>query len=106
MGWCRPSDEALPNRLDNTISINEYFIVPKTHNDKPGLLQNVGTSNVLQTLAIMLTSVKFDHDVPFKADKIENEISEGMLSAEFAIFQLSAFEVLPQFVLGIRRRVA
>ena len=84
------------NRLQNTLKIVEYVIVPETQHDETRRLEKLRSSRIPVGSFHMLTSIDFNDDTAIKTNEIEDVVAKWMLATELAVFELTALETSPK----------
>ena len=103
MDW---ATQRLPNRLENTVHVIKYLIVPESQHAKPGLLQKDRTFSICFNVFSVLTAVQLDNESPFQTNEVEDVIPERVLTPEFAVAKLPSTKTTPEVSLGFGRRSA
>jgi len=76
------------NSLEHSVCISKDVIVPETQNAKSATPQ-IGITNLVACIVGVLASIRFDDKPVFETDEINDPRSNGNLSAEFRIGELS-----------------
>lgn len=84
------------NRLQNTLQIAEYVIVPEAQHDETRRLEKLRSLRITVGSFHMLASIDFDGDTAIKANEIENVVAKWMLATELAAFELAVLEMSPK----------
>ena len=72
-----------PNLLPYRFHLLQNFIVPESENGKTSRLQFLCTILIIYCLLSMLSPIHLDYQFVFQADKIEDVITQWMLTAKF-----------------------
>lgn len=65
------------------------------------LVQYFGAPLILTDLHRMLSTIKLDHQMMFRAAKIHDKVADRMLAPEFCRIQLTGAQILPQLAFGV-----
>ena len=91
------------NRGDHAVNIAKNFIVPETQNPEALLFKKCRPALVTTDEFSVLSSINFDNKHCLKADKIDNILSERMLTAKPVPVELLVTEMLLQLCFHISR---
>lgn len=86
--------------FDDCFRFLKNLIVPKTKHPKACYLKEARSLIVCTSCFRMLPPIKFDDQLSFQADKIENIVAERMLAAKLHA-KLFAAQELPEKALGV-----
>jgi hypothetical protein len=96
----------LSDALQDTFRVFQHFVVPKSQYLETGDLDSCRSRVVPELRVRVLTPIELDNYATLETDEVENEITVGVLAAEFASFNLTPAQALPKQMLGVGRRVA
>jgi hypothetical protein len=84
----------------HALQIAQNVIVPEAQ-DRVALRVEVGRAAFILRIAVMLTTVEFDHQGRLAARKVGNEWANGELSDELVAVQLAVPHQAPEALFGI-----
>jgi len=96
----------LQYHFEDSIAVFQYLIVPEPKYGKSGALKIFGPFRIVTVSVGVLAAVEFNGNFAFEANEIENVVSIRMLSAGFAVFDLSTTKALPETTFRVSWRVA
>jgi hypothetical protein len=91
------------NNLFYSLNVAHYIMVPKSYNLETLGYKPLCPDMIIILLNSMLTTIKFKNQFLFKADKINNIFSDGGLSSKFMAHNLTATDMAPEFLFGVRQ---
>jgi hypothetical protein len=87
--------ERLPDGIHHVVEVFHYLVVPKPHDPKTLRLQPCCPARIRAGLRGVLTAIEFQNQPDFKANEIDDVVSNWGLPAEFSSFQLAATKLAP-----------
>jgi hypothetical protein len=78
------------------------LVVGQTKNDKAGSHQPSVAATITQRLGEVMSTIRFDDEARFLAEEVDDEWSDGMLSAELGVHDLPAAQHAPKLLFGGR----
>jgi hypothetical protein len=80
--------------------IGQYFVITKSEDDVAMAFDFCRSGGVIVLLEIMDIAINFDRELASRAIKIQNKISDWMLTAKSQPDQLFIFQGIPEVFLG------
>jgi hypothetical protein len=80
-GWVAAM-QPLPNRLEDSVDVIEYLIVPEPQHKKSRLLQKRGAYPIDLNVFRVLTAIQLDNNPPFQANEVQDVVPERVLTPE------------------------
>ena len=87
--------------LFNSIDLRQNFVVPKPQHLVTLCAQPAITPRIVSCFSVVLPTIDFYHQFFLQADKINNVVSNGALSAEFITINLTKPKVAPKNALCV-----
>ena len=85
----------LHNPFEYIVDFIEYLVVPEPQYTETGAFQKECSRRICFHRFHVLAAVYLNHDFPFKADKIQNEISKWVLAPKLAPIELPHAKMPP-----------
>lgn len=89
------------NLFQNHLYLSQYFMIPKSQNPVTSGLQKRSSALIAIKLLSMLAAIGFDHQLGFKAGKINDIGFNHHLTSELEFTQPACPQVSPQQPFGI-----
>lgn len=89
------------NLFQNRLYLSQYFMIPKSQNAVTSGLQKRSSALIAIKLFSMLAAIGFDHQLGFKAGKINDIGFDHHLASELGSTQAACSQVSPQQLFGI-----
>jgi hypothetical protein len=94
--------QGFKNRLQNGVRSEKNVVVPEPQHAKAVRSEKGITSYIIIRLVDVLTPVKLDNDVGFKASEIADVVPHRMLPTELETIDLPSPQATPKQSLGLR----
>ena len=88
--------------LQHSIDIRQNLIIPKSKDQKTGIIQNSGPTRFTLDVLGVLTAVNLNNQLRFLTEKIRDKSSDRDLSAKLQAAKTPATNMEPKFQFGIR----
>jgi hypothetical protein len=105
-GWCATLCQRIQDHFDDAFDVVEYLVVPESEYSKSSALKMMCPCLVVLEIVGMLATICFYNEFSFQTNEIQDVVTVGVLSSEFASFQLAASQILPKVAFRVSWSIA